>query len=105
MNSLELKLFANDIRQTLIQALASKGGGHIGGTLSICDLLAVLYGDVMRYRPQEPDWEGRDYLVCSKGHAAPAIYAALAFDSLHSHIIEYRYLDCSCHFDRNERSE
>ena len=78
MNSLELKLFANDIRQTLIQALASKGGGHIGGTLSICDLLAVLYGDVMRYRPQEPDWEGRDYLVCSKGHAAPAIYAALA---------------------------
>lgn len=78
VNSLELKLFANDIRQTLIQALASKGGGHVGGTLSICDLLAVLYGDVMRYRPQEPDWEGRDYLVCSKGHAAPAIYAALA---------------------------
>lgn len=78
MNSLELKLFANDIRQTLIRALASKGGGHIGGTLSICDLMAVLYGDIMRYRPEEPEWEERDYLVCSKGHAAPAIYSALA---------------------------
>lgn len=78
MNSLELKLFANDIRQTLIRALASKGGGHIGGTLSICDLIAVLYGNIMRYRPEEPECEGRDYLVCSKGHAAPAIYSALA---------------------------
>lgn len=78
MDCLELKLFANDIRQTLICALASKGGGHIGGTLSICDLAAVLYGEVMKYRPEEPDWDGRDYLVCSKGHAAPAIYSALA---------------------------
>lgn len=78
MKDLELKLFANDIRQTLIGALACKGGGHIGGTLSICDLLAVLYGGVMRCRPEEPDWEGRDYLVCSKGHAAPAVYCALA---------------------------
>lgn len=78
MDCLKLKLFANDIRQTLIRALASKGGGHIGGTLSICDLAAVLYGDVMKYRPEEPRWEGRDYLICSKGHAAPAIYSTLA---------------------------
>ncbi len=78
MNFLELKLFANNIRQTLIRALASKGGGHIGGTLSICDLIAVLYGGIMHYHPEEPEWEERDYLVCSKGHAAPAIYAALA---------------------------
>lgn len=78
MNCLELKLFANNIRRTLIQALASKGGGHIGGTLSICDLIAVLYGDIMQYRPDEPEWLDRDYLVCSKGHAAPAIYSALA---------------------------
>ncbi len=78
MRELELKMFANEIRQTLIRALAGKGGGHIGGTLSICDLLAVLYGEVMQYHPKEPKWEGRDYLVCSKGHAAPAIYSALA---------------------------
>lgn len=84
MIDLELKIFANNIRQTLIRALASKGGGHIGGTLSICDLLAVLYGDVMRYRPEEPEWDGRDYLVCSKGHAAPAIYSALALKGFFS---------------------
>lgn len=77
-DELELKQFATEIRETLIKALASKGGGHIGGALSICDLLAVLYGSIMHYRADEPEWEGRDYLVCSKGHAAPAIYAALA---------------------------
>lgn len=78
MNELELQLFANEIRKNLIMALASKGGGHIGGTLSICDLVAVLYGDIMKYRSDLPDWEERDYLICSKGHAAPAIYSALA---------------------------
>ena len=74
----ELKLFANDIRKTLISAIAHKGGGHVGGTLSICDLIAVLYGRVMKYDPSNPDWDDRDYLVCSKGHAAPCIYSALA---------------------------
>lgn len=78
MNFKQIELFSNDIRITLIKALASKGGGHIGGCLSICDLLAVLYGGVLRCDPQNPSWSDRDYLVCSKGHAGPAIYAALA---------------------------
>lgn len=78
MNTKELQLFANDIRQAVVKAIQSKGGGHIGGSLSICDLLAVLYGDVMRYDPHNSAWKERDYLVCSKGHAGPAIYAALA---------------------------
>lgn len=73
-----MKLFSNEIRKTLVKALASKGGGHIGGSLSICDLLAVLYGNIMRYRSECPNWLERDYLVCSKGHAGPAIYATLA---------------------------
>ena len=46
--------------------------------MSIADLLSVLYGEDMKYDPQNPSWEGRDWLVCSKGHAGPAIYAALA---------------------------
>lgn len=78
MNIKQIELFSNDIRKTLIKALASKGGGHIGGCLSICDLLAVLYGGVLKCDPQNPSWMDRDYLVCSKGHAGPAIYAALA---------------------------
>lgn len=78
MNNKEIALFANDIRRNVVCAIGKKGGGHIGGSLSICDLLAVLYGEIMKYDPENPDWEERDYLVCSKGHAAPAIYSALA---------------------------
>ena len=74
----ELYYFANDIRKTVVEAISSKGGGHIGGSLSICDLVAALYGDVMNVDPSNPSWQGRDYLVCSKGHAGPALYAALA---------------------------
>lgn len=70
--------FAWRIRRSIIEEIASKGGGHVGGTLDLAELLAVLYGEVMNVRPEEPDWEGRDYLVCSKGHSGPAIYAALA---------------------------
>lgn len=75
---LELKQFALKIRVGIVKAIASKGGGHIGGSLDIAELLSVLYNDFMRVHPEEPDWSGRDYLVCSKGHAGPALYAALA---------------------------
>ena len=75
---LELQQYALRIRRGTIEAIAAKGGGHIGGSLDLAEVLAVLYGDVMRVRPEEPDWPGRDYLVCSKGHAGPALYAALA---------------------------
>jgi transketolase len=51
---------------------------HIGSCLSMADLLAVLYGRVLRIRPAEPDWPGRDRLLVSKGHAAAAVYAVLA---------------------------
>jgi len=67
-----------DIRIQTIRSLACAGFGHIGGSMSIADVLAVLYGGEMRIRPQEPDWPERDYLVLSKGHCGPALYAALA---------------------------
>ena len=54
------------------------GGGHIGAILSVADIVAVLYTDVMKYRPSEPKWSGRDRFILSKGHAGAAIYAALA---------------------------
>lgn len=75
---LELKRFAADIRIAAIEQMHSIGSGHVGGSMSICDLIACLYGGVMRVDPQNPRWELRDRFVMSKGHAGPAMYAALA---------------------------
>jgi transketolase len=74
----ELKEFAKEIRIYTIEQMAKRGFGHVGGAMSICDLLSVLYGKQMKFDPKNPQWEGRDWLICSKGHAGPAIYAALA---------------------------
>ncbi len=74
---MNLNAFATKIRIGAVEQFKARGFGHIGGTLSVCELLAVLYGDVMRVRPDEPAWPDRDKLVCSKGHAGPAVYAAL----------------------------
>ena len=76
--NMEIAEFAYYIRKGIIEAVASKGGGHLGGTLDLAEVLAVLYGGIINVRPEEPDWEERDYLVCSKGHAGPAIYSTLA---------------------------
>lgn len=78
MKDKELAWFALQIRRGLVSAIAAKGGGHIGGSLDLAELFAVLYGDVMRVRPEEPNWPERDFLICSKGHAGPCVYAALA---------------------------
>ena len=74
----ELKRFAADIRIASLEAIHAVGIGHVGGTMSICDLMACLYGYAMKYDPSNPKWEGRDRLILSKGHAGPAMYAALA---------------------------
>ena len=74
----KLKAFACQIRMAAIEAIHAIGSGHIGGALSIADVLAVLYGREMRYDPQDPKWPERDKLVCSKGHAGPAVYGTLA---------------------------
>jgi transketolase len=80
----ELGRFATRIRVEALKSIAAVGIGHIGGTLSVCDVLAVLYGGVMRVDPSNPRWEGRDYLVLSKGHSGPALYAALALKGFFS---------------------
>lgn len=74
----ELEHFALEIRRQTIKELHSLGSGHVGGCMSIVELLAVLYGGILRVEPRKPDWEERDRLVVSKGHAGPAVYAALA---------------------------
>lgn len=74
----ETKKFALEIRKGTIDCIKSLGFGHIGGCLSVADVLAVLYKNVMRIDPQNPKDPNRDKLVCSKGHAGPAVYATLA---------------------------
>ena len=66
------------IRRHGIEMTHLSGGSHIGAVLSVADIIAVLYADVMHYRADKPDWEGRDRFILSKGHAGAAIYAALA---------------------------
>ena len=74
----KLDEFALRIRIGIVDAVKAKGGGHLGGSLDLAELLSVLYADYMRVKPEEPEWDGRDYLICSKGHAGPALYATLA---------------------------
>ena len=74
----ELKKFATQIRIETVKQVATRGFGHLGGALSVVDVLAVLYGDVMNIDPKNPNWEKRDKVVVSKGHAGPALYSALA---------------------------
>jgi len=72
-----LQKFAGQIRIGTVESIKSRGFGHIGGALSVCDALAVLYGSQMTVDPKNPKMPERDKLVCSKGHAGPAIYATL----------------------------
>ncbi len=73
-----LRVFAEEIRVETMKELAHLGFGHIGGCMSVVELLSVLYGKEMRIDPKNPKWAERDKLVMSKGHAGPAVYAALA---------------------------
>ena len=74
----ELKKFAAQIRIAEMKCFKARGFGHVGGALSATDIIAALYGSIMKYDPKNPDWDERDMLVCSKGHAGPALYSALA---------------------------
>ena len=73
-----LRSFAAKIRIAALDAIHSIGTGHLGGAMSICEVLSVLYGREMKYKVEDPKWPQRDKLVCSKGHAGPAVYGTLA---------------------------
>lgn len=73
-----LNRMAKEIRKLTIEEIGVLGVGHIGGSMSVADLLALLYFHRMKVSPQEPRREDRDWLILSKGHAGPALYATLA---------------------------
>jgi len=79
LNSLkDLQKKAAIIRKHIIDEVYSAASGHPGGSLSCADILTVLYFEEMKVDPNNPEWEDRDRFVLSKGHCAPALYAALA---------------------------
>ncbi|MBQ9941472.1 MAG: transketolase [Christensenellaceae bacterium] len=76
------KVFLNDVckqlRKDILDAIVVPGVGHVGGSMSIVEVLAVLYYKQMNVEPKNPQMADRDRLVLSKGHAGPALYAVLA---------------------------
>lgn len=66
------------IRRHGVEMTHLSGGSHLGAILSVADIVAMLYTDVMNYKADDPKWEGRDRFILSKGHAGASIYAALA---------------------------
>ena len=74
----ELEAKAREIRIMTIEAIGHLGVGHIGGAMSVADLLALLYFRRMNVDPEDPRKPDRDQLIMSKGHAGPALYSTLA---------------------------
>ena len=75
----ELQKIAKDLRRDIIEMIYGAKSGHPGGSLSIADIMAVLYWNEMNVDPANPKMENRDRFVLSKGHAAPALYASMSF--------------------------
>ena len=78
MTKKELQIIATKIRMAIIEGTFNAKSGHPGGSLSIADEMAYLYWKELNIDPANPDWAQRDRFVLSKGHAAPALYGALA---------------------------
>ncbi len=74
----KLKAIATKIRLGALEGVHAAASGHPGGSLSIAEIMAYLYFKEMNIRPEDPKWADRDRFVLSKGHTAPALYAALA---------------------------
>ena len=89
----ELERAAREMRKLLLAAVHAAGAGHTGGSLSIPEILSVLYFHTMRVDPKRPDWPERDRFILCKGHASVALYAALCLRG-------YFGPECMMEFDR-----
>ena len=74
----KLEATARVLRRYIVEMTYQAQSGHPGGSLSAIDMVAALYFDALRHRPDDPRWPGRDRFILSKGHCCPALYAALA---------------------------
>ncbi|MED6338672.1 MAG: transketolase [Candidatus Thermoplasmatota archaeon] len=78
MSTSELKEIARKCRVEIVKMVYRAQAGHPGGSLSEIDLISALYGNYLRVKPNEPNWDDRDRFILSKGHASPGMYAILA---------------------------
>ena len=78
IDNAQLSAIAAECRVQIIRMITHAGSGHPGGSLSVIDLVTTLMFERMRHDPKRPDWPDRDRLILSKGHAVPALYAAMA---------------------------
>jgi transketolase len=76
--ALDTEALALRLRRHVVRMCHRGGSSHVGSALSVADIVAVLYGAVLRVDPADPAWQGRDRFILSKGHAGACIYAALA---------------------------
>jgi transketolase len=83
------------LRRLVVRGLEGGGRGHIGSSMSLIEIMRVLYDDVLRYRPKEPQWRDRDRMILSKGHGCLALYVMLADKGF----IPLATLDTFCHRD------
>jgi Transketolase, N-terminal subunit len=75
----QLDRLAAEFRYVVTDAICRSGVGHIGGVMSLVEIVITLYFRILNVRPEEPDWPDRDRLILSKGHAGPVVYTALAY--------------------------
>ena len=99
-------MFAAEIRLETLKVIASRGFGHVGGSMSMADAMAVLYGEVMHIDPKNPHWEDRDWFVLSKGHGGPVMYATLGLKGYYpmesAYTLNQPNTDFPSHTDRNK---
>lgn len=74
----QLQKKATLLRRDIVEMITAAASGHPGGSLSAADLITALYFKLLRHKPSDPEWADRDRFILSKGHGAPALYAALA---------------------------
>ena len=86
---------SKDLRRLVVRALDGGGRGHVGSSMSLIEILRVLYDDVLRFRPSEPKWPDRDRMILSKGHGCLALYVMLVDKGF----IEAEALDTFCRRD------
>lgn len=101
-----LKEFAAEIRLETLKIIGSRGFGHVGGSMSMADAMAVLYGEIMNIDPKNPRWEDRDWFVLSKGHGGPVMYATLGLKGYYpiesAYTLNQSHTNFPSHTDRNK---
>jgi transketolase len=95
LTSTELDDRSRYLRRLIVRGLIGGNRGHVGSSMSLVEILRVLFDEILRVRPAEPDWIGRDRCILSKGHGCLALYAILADKGF----FDVSHLDKFCHVD------